>query len=138
MPVNFHAKQKNICWEPPITFQAEPNILPFDPGDSCHMDILRWQRVDGLQFHALFEAVVILILAEKTGSKQQPVRAIPPLFTHTEHRSTSMCLPSVKESMITGMTYNCSILSHNRRSCDEYCCDGVEWDKTNSIPCKNK
>lgn len=54
---------KHLLWEYRLTFQAEPNILPFDAGDSCHMDILRWQWIDSLQFHGLFEAVVILVLA---------------------------------------------------------------------------
>lgn len=58
-------RQKTTFCVPPITFQAEPDILPFDLGDCCHMDILRWQRVDSLQFHGLFETVLGLLLAEK-------------------------------------------------------------------------
>lgn len=55
----------HIFSPPHLTFQAEPNVLPFDLGDCCHMNVLRWQRVDSLQFHGLFEDVVTLLLAGK-------------------------------------------------------------------------
>lgn len=60
-----HVPTKRVLCEPLITLQAEPNILPFDPGDSCHMDVLRWQQVDSLQFRSLFETVLALLLAHK-------------------------------------------------------------------------
>lgn len=56
---------KRVLCVPHITLQAQPNILPFDPGDSCHVDILRWQQVDSLQLRSLFETVLALLLAHK-------------------------------------------------------------------------
>ena len=44
----FYLSNKHIPSVAYLTFQAEPNILPFDPGDSRHVNVLRWQRVDGL------------------------------------------------------------------------------------------
>lgn len=80
-----------------ITFQAEPNILAFDLGDSCHMDILRWQRVDSLQFHGLFETVLGLLLADKhRGGKKNHSTHTDGIhllsiytYTHTPHSSAS-------------------------------------------------
>lgn len=94
----INRKWKTTFFVPPITFQAEPNILPFDLGHSCHMDILRWQRVDSLQFHGLFETVLGLLLADKQrgGKKNHSTHTDGihfHLYIHTPHSSAlAVCL----------------------------------------------
>lgn len=52
------------------------------------MDILRWQRVDSLQFHGLFEAVVALLLAEKQTGEINSCESYSTIYiyTHIFHR----------------------------------------------------